>query len=272
MSRVFDKGTTGAAVLTLGLAALAPMAAHAQQLTIERTGNACVVRAADGGAGTPIDCALFDQASIGVQSMTGAGHFKSDGIGDGSDDAIAAGVNSVAAGANAIANGADSSALGYQSDAEGDYATALGSSSLALGVGSTAVGSGSNALGTESTATGYGSVATGEYSVANGSGANAAGNYAVAQGQGSMALGDASVALGAQSMALGTDSMSLGAGSQASDFGTAVGTLSYAGGLRRQRVRRRCVCGQRFRAGAWRAISLDGHRRHRHRHPVFRQR
>ncbi|MCC8364347.1 hypothetical protein LK996_14830 [Lysobacter sp. A6] len=231
MSKAFDKGAAGAAVLALGFAALAPVAARAQQLTMERTGDTCVVRTAADATGTPIDCALFDQASIGVQAMTGSGHFKADGVGDGSDDAIATGVNSVAAGANAIANGAASSAVGYQSDAEGDYATALGSSSLALGTGSTAVGSGANALGTESTATGYGSVASGEYAVANGSGANATANYAIAQGKDSMAMGDASIAIGVQSMALGVDSISMGAGSQASELGTAVGTLSYVGGF-----------------------------------------
>src|SRR5688572_3976679 len=128
-SRLRD-ATLGVAVLSSALA-LVPQQVLAQQITIERTGNVCSVLDANGAVTGQVDCAVFEQANAGINTVTGSGYFLADGAADGSDDPVVGGEHAVAAGANSVANGSESSAYGFQSDAEGNYATAMGSNSLA---------------------------------------------------------------------------------------------------------------------------------------------
>ena len=249
----------GATALACGLVAALPPSAHAQALTIERNGDACTVRSANGEVGTPIDCRVFEQANVGVSAITTSGYLAADGAGDGSDlptalgnGALAAGRNSqaiadgaTAIGAESAATGIGASAFGANSQAAGESSTADGFNSIANGLDSsafgansyadgdysTALGGGSLALGTGTTAVGEGAVAVGEFSTAGGYGSVANGDFTVAHGEGSQANGNLATAIGAESNASGPEAVSIGAGSYAADYATVVGTLSQASGF-----------------------------------------
>lgn len=143
--------------------------------------------------------------------------FSADGATDGSEDALALGVHSVAAGATSFAIGDGSSAYGAGSFASGMNSVAVGQGSSALSDNATAVGSGASAVDLDSTAVGAGSSAFGEESVALGSMAQTTSNF--------------STALGAESLANGLQSTAVGAGAEADgDFAAAFGGGAYASG------------------------------------------
>ena len=98
-----------------------------------------ITNVAAGTAGT--DAVNKDQLDALASSSATASHlFAADGATDGSEDALALGIHSVAAGASSFAIGEESSAYGSGSLADGDFSTAIGASSIALSDGATAVG------------------------------------------------------------------------------------------------------------------------------------
>ena len=117
--------------------------AHAEQLAQEPDSRQALADDAD------------DDAVVGPMLAEDADHFLLvNGVGDGSDDALAF----------------------------GDYAVALGASSYADGEGASAFGSGAFALATNATATGFNATASGARSAAFGDGSNASGQDSVALG------------------------------------------------------------------------------------------
>ncbi|PFH08834.1 trimeric autotransporter adhesin [Collimonas sp. PA-H2] len=172
-------------------------------------------------------------------SVGDASHYLAvNGRGDGSDDAIAAGVNSSAFGIDAQANGNGGSlAVGAYSTAQGHFSAAVGSESYALGDFSTALGpyasalsDGTTALGAESIAFGDQSIAVGSRSAAIGTASIAMGNFAKTENTGAIAIGSQyqeaegeigiqeaayangrnAIAFGAGATAYATDSLALG--------------------------------------------------------------
>jgi len=157
------------------------------------------------------------------------------GIGDGSDDALAF----------------------------GDYAVALGASSYADGEGASAFGSGAFALATNATATGFNATASGARSAAFGDGSNASGQDSVALG------GRAEIFFGGigfqyvSTTASGTQATAVGAGAQASgDVSVALGSMAQSSGalsiavLGRSDGERSISIGADAKAPAYKAIAL----------------
>ena len=190
-----------------------------------------IVNVAAGEAATDaVNVAQLDEVS---QSVSDAQHyFKANGKNDGTDDAIATGDLALAAGVN--------------SQAAGIAATAVGAGSSAAGTASTAIGGASQANGEFSTAVGSGAVSQGDSSVATGHAALAQGNNAIAVGNTSTASTDNSIAIGANThasannaTAVGTDAIVLGLGGAAfgqgamafGDSSVAMGQGSYSGGF-----------------------------------------
>src|SRR5690606_36067798 len=179
----------GAALLVCGLA-IAWSGAQAQALIVERDGDACTVRAAGADAATPVDCAVFERASVGIDAVAGDGYFLADGAGDGSDTPTVSGSGALAAGRN--------------SHAINNAATAVGADSVASGAGASAYGHGAMALGDASVAIGQGAVALSATNIALGNNAQALGNDNPTVATYNIAIGHDSLANYAYSTALGT--------------------------------------------------------------------
>lgn len=180
------------------------------------------------------DAKAMDSRMVGISMLlTGspaiAQHlFDATGATDGSADAAAGGVDSVAAGANAYASGEGSTAVGAGSGAFEDRGSAFGASSVANEVESTAMGAGSVAYDKNSTAVGAFALAQGEGSSAFGGGAGTNAAYATAVGYNAFAGGANSIALGAHAIANGANSVALGPNASAGANGVALGANAYA--------------------------------------------
>src|SRR5688572_27616086 len=131
----------------------------------------------------PPAAAPTEEEIVETQDLASATDYvDANGAGDGSDAAVADGVNSVAVGPASMAFGENAAALGFGSAALGDDSTAVGPLSLATGIGASAFGFGTTAVGDYSTALGYGSNASGFTSIAFGYNASSNGNGAIAIG------------------------------------------------------------------------------------------
>ena len=78
--------------------------------------------------------------AVASATTAATAYFKANGANDGSDDAVASGADSTAAGAGSVASGDGSTALGTSSLADADGATAVGFVNTASGVDSSAFG------------------------------------------------------------------------------------------------------------------------------------
>jgi trimeric autotransporter adhesin len=107
----------------------------------------------------------------GTMAMTHL--FDAKGATDGSEDAMALGRYSLAAGTSSFAVGDESSSFGAYADAEGLNSTAMGAHSFAFGTGSSALGWMAHATNSYATAVGYNSVASSDDSVALGANSHA---------------------------------------------------------------------------------------------------
>ena len=200
-----------------------------------------------------------DGAQVG-QSNFQIGRGAKAGIGSGSQNSQAIGVDAeahqskdVALGSNAVAKGLPISnnkahpatALGAHSNADGDSTLAVGFGTNASNTNATAVGANASATGTDSTVVGSGAstnqasasvlgsnaTVTGVAGTAVGSSSTAA-NNSFAGGNNAMAAGGNSVAIGMTTKALGTGSVAVGNTAQATNASTtAVGDGAKATGI-----------------------------------------
>ena len=200
-----------------------------------------------------------DGAQVG-QSNFQIGRGASAGIGSGSQNSQAIGVDAkahqskdVALGSNAVAKGLPISsnkahpatALGAHSNADGDSTLAVGFGTNASNTNATAVGANASASGTDSTVVGSGAstnqasasvlgsnaTVTGVAGTAVGSSSTAA-NNSFAGGNNAMATGGNSVAIGVTTKASGTGSVAVGNTAQATNNSTtAVGDGAKATGI-----------------------------------------
>ena len=211
-------------------------------------------------AGTGAVQAIWpDGAQVG-QSNFQIGRGAKAGIGSGSQNSQAIGVDAeahqskdVALGSNAVAKGLPISnnkahpatALGAHSNADGDSTLAVGFGTNATNTNATAVGANASATGTDSTVVGSGAstnqasasvlgsnaTVTGVAGTAVGSSSTAA-NNSFAGGNNAMAAGGNSVAIGMTTKALGTGSVAVGNTAQATNASTtAVGDGAKATGI-----------------------------------------
>ena len=211
-------------------------------------------------AGTGAVQAIWpDGAQVG-QSNFQIGRRAKAGIGSGSQNSQAIGVDAeahqskdVALGSNAVAKGLPISnnkahpatALGAHSNADGDSTLAVGFGTNASNTNATAVGANASATGTDSTVVGSGAstnqasasvlgsnaTVTGVAGTAVGSSSTAA-NNSFAGGNNAMAAGGNSVAIGMTTKALGTGSVAVGNTAQATNASTtAVGDGAKATGI-----------------------------------------
>ena len=211
-------------------------------------------------AGTGAVQAIWpDGAQVG-QSNFQIGRGAKAGIGSGSQNSQAIGVDAeahqskdVALGSNAVAKGLPISnnkahpatALGAHSNADGDSTLAVGFGTNASNTNATAVGANASATGTDSTVVGSGAstnqasasvlgsnaTVTGVAGTAVGSSSTAA-NNSFAGGNNAMAAGGNSVAIGMTTKALGTGSVAVGNTAQATNASTtAVGDGAKATGI-----------------------------------------
>ena len=211
-------------------------------------------------AGTGAVQAIWpDGAQVG-QSNFQIGRGAKAGIGSGSQNSQAIGVDAeahqskdVALGSNAVAKGLPISnnkahpatALGAHSNADGDSTLAVGFGTNASSTNATAVGANASASGTDSTVVGSGAstnqasasvlgsnaTVTGVAGTAVGSSSTAA-NNSFAGGNNAMAAGGNSVAIGMTTKALGTGSVAVGNTAQATNASTtAVGDGAKATGI-----------------------------------------
>ena len=206
-----------------------------------------------------VQAAWPDGAQVG-QSNFQIGRGARAGIGSGSQNSQAIGVDAeahqskdVALGSNAVAKGLPISsnkahpatALGAHSNANGDSTLAVGFGTNASSTNATAVGANASATGTDSTVVGSGASAnqasasvlgsnatvTGVAGTAVGSSSTAA-NNSFAGGNNAMAAGGNSVAIGMTTKALGTGSVAVGNTAQATNASTtAVGDGAKATGI-----------------------------------------
>ena len=200
-----------------------------------------------------------DGAQVG-QSNFQIGRGAKAGIGSGSQNSQAIGVDAeahqskdVALGSNAVAKGLPISnnkahpatALGAHSNADGDSTLAVGFGTNASNTNATAVGANASATGTDSTVVGSGAstnqasasvlgsnaTVTGVAGTAVGSSSTAA-NNSFAGGNNAMAAGGNSVAIGMTTKASGTGSVAVGNTAQATNASTtAVGDGAKATGI-----------------------------------------
>jgi autotransporter adhesin len=181
-------------------------------------------------------------------------YFSANGLGDGSDNAVASGINAVAVGANAQATGDSSMAIGANAVSNGHYSIAIGTSSnnngydnaVAIGNAASSVGADAVAMGSGAVASGYGSLALGGGAVAKpvssvvgitlysatalGYEAQATNNKTVAVGYGAQATGSQAIASGYNAVASGTSSMALGANTVGANLAIALGDSAKAQG------------------------------------------
>ena len=206
-----------------------------------------------------VQAAWPDGAQVG-QSNFQIGRGASAGIGIGSQNSQAIGVDAkahqskdVALGSNAVAKGLPISnnkahpatALGAHSNADGDSTLAVGFGTNASNTKATAVGANASATGTDSTVVGSGAstnqasasvlgsnaTVTGVAGTAVGSSSTAA-NNSFAGGNNAMATGGNSVAIGMTTKASGTGSVAVGNTAQATNNSTtAVGDGAKATGI-----------------------------------------
>jgi len=206
-----------------------------------------------------VQAAWPDGAQVG-QSNFQIGRGASAGIGIGSQNSQAIGVDAkahqskdVALGSNAVAKGLPISnnkahpatALGAHSNADGDSTLAVGFGTNASNTKATAVGANASATGTDSTVVGSGAstnqasasvlgsnaTVTGVAGTAVGSSSTAA-NNSFAGGNNAMATGGNSVAIGMTTKASGTGSVAVGNTAQATNTSTtAVGDGAKATGI-----------------------------------------
>ncbi|WP_230463876.1 MULTISPECIES: YadA-like family protein [Burkholderia] len=174
-------------------------------------------------------------------------YVKINAKGDGTDNALALGDNSIAIGSSAktrpstsglggaVAVGTAATAAG-NNVAFGANASALGDEgAVALGAGANAAGKSSIALGNEAQATGWGAYALGRKAKATAESALAIGDSSMATRTGTMAIGsqaaaaaENAIAIGQSSAARGTDSLALGSYSEANrDQTVSVGTAGF---------------------------------------------
>ncbi|HHX3696153.1 TPA: ESPR-type extended signal peptide-containing protein, partial [Burkholderia cenocepacia] len=174
-------------------------------------------------------------------------YVKINAKGDGTDNALALGDNSIAIGSSAktrpstsglggaVAVGTAATAAG-NNVAFGANASALGEEgAVALGAGANAAGKSSIALGNEAQATGWGAYALGRKAKATAESALAIGDSSMATRTGTMAIGsqaaaaaENAIAIGQSSAARGTDSLALGSYSEANrDQTVSVGTAGF---------------------------------------------
>jgi trimeric autotransporter adhesin len=166
-----------------------------------------------------------DAVSKPTDAATVAHLFDAKGATNGSEDAMALGRYSLAAGASSFATGDQSSAFGAYAGAEGLNSTAIGAHSFAFGTDSSALGWSAQATADNATAVGTQSVASGDRSLAVGGAAQALGIESVAVGGGALML-DGTVAT---AEAKGAGASAFGAGAAASnDFATSLGWNSFA--------------------------------------------
>lgn len=159
-------------------------------------------------------------------------YFQANGNNDGSDDAQADKLGSVAAGRNAASRGFGDVAIGEDSEAnsglDGRGAVAVGPSARAQGPATTAIGEDATAQDMGSTALGKQATAR-DGSLAAGSGSAATGHVSTAVGPGAQASARAASAFGNNAQAQQANATAVGAATVAHQNGTAVGTGSAAG-------------------------------------------
>ena len=162
--------------------------------------------------------------SVNTTNKAAGSNYKNDG---------AKGNNAMAAGVSTVANGSAATAVGYSANATGAYTLALGSNSNASKSNAIALGNQSKASAEQAVAVGANSQASGTQSVVLGPSSNATAQNSVAIGNASNSVASNAIAIGSGANASIENSIALGAGALTTpgvDTSEAtVGNITYGG-------------------------------------------